>query len=151
MHYDANRMRFELLRALYQHAQKHPEEVFSEAELIHEFDVSPIQFDLVVEWLRQNGYARVTGAESDLSITEKGLNEMDERTTHWRREIEAILLWLTQEKERIGRDCASRGMSEQGMSRTEIEMKKTAIYEARQRRKALEARMRDLREPIARG
>lgn len=151
MQYDANRMRFELLRALYQHAQKNPDAIFSETELLEEFQVSPIQFDLVVEWLHQNGYARMTGAESDLSITEKGILEMDERTAHWRREIESILQWLTQEKEHIAQECAKRGMSEHGMSRIEIEMKKTAVFEARQRRKALEARMRDLREPIARG
>lgn len=148
MIYNQSRMRFELLRALYIHDKKHPTEIFSEHEIEAEFEVSPIQLDLVVDWLESNGYIRTSGDEGHLAITAKGIDEIDARTAIWRREIDAIVQWLTHEKDRIARDCETQGLSGQGISRVEINRKKEAVVEARRRRQALEARMRDLKEPM---
>lgn len=148
MYYDQSRMRFELLRALYIHDKKHPEAVFSEADIESEFDVSPIQLDLVVDWLQSNGYIQTTAPDSHLAITAKGVDEIDARTAYWRREIDEIVQWLAHEKERIATECEAQGLSAQGISRVEISRKKEAIVEARRRRQALEARMRDLKEPM---
>ena len=146
--YDAQRMRFELLRALYLHAREHPGEVFSESDLEQEFAVSPLQFDLVIEWLVRSGYVVCDGPEGNPSITEKGNGEMEARGLFWRLEVDAIVSWLDEEKARITRDCATLGLPKPEASRLEIAQKKDAVTEARRRRIAVQARLRDLNEPF---
>lgn len=145
MFYTPHTMRYELLKALYLHAQARPEEVFSESELEHEFSVSPIQFDLVVDWLVQRGYATCAQPAGHLAITERGVAEMEARGEYWQRERDAILDWLESEKARIASECAADPACS---PTTESRLKMAAVEEARERRKALEARMRNLSEPL---
>ena len=140
MFYTKDRMCFELLRALYHHANQYPEQPFSEAELEGEFAVSPVQFDLVVDWLVEAGLARIAGPDGTLAITDRGREEMEARGMRWRLEADAITDWLAEEKQRI--------VAERLPPSQEIARKKGAVMEARERRLGLEARLRDLRVPM---
>lgn len=140
MIYSKDQMCFELLRALYVHAREHPGEPFSEAALEDEFNVSPVQFDLVVDWLVEAGYARVSPPNGQLALTDHGQAEMDHRTTGWREGVERLTGWLDEEKARI----ADRKLPQS----QEITLKKAAVFELRRRRQDLETRLRDLHTPF---
>jgi hypothetical protein len=139
MHYAPPRMRFELLRALYMHADQHPGQAFSESAIADEFAVSPLQFDMVVDWLEVHGFVGVAEGGA-LAITPAGVAEIEARGSRWRAEVEAIAAWLELEKARIAE--ASVG----AVSR-EIALRKGAVVEARRRRQAVETRMRDMSGP----
>lgn len=146
--YDTNRMRFELLRALYAHARRHPNQAFSEAELEEEFGVSPIQFDWVVQWLVANGYVEVAPQTGVLTITERGSAEMMARGLHWRQSMDEILDWLDAEKARI---ATTHGPIQASAHRSPETVRRTreAIREARRRRIALLGDIRDMSRTFA--
>lgn len=141
MYYNTNRMRFELLRALYTHWRSGAEQPFSERELEEEFMVSPMQFDRVVDWVVERGYATDTAAGRSLALTQRGVAEMEARAEHWRTSVDGILDWLAGEKARIAGAAASK--------REEIRLKMEAVKEARQRRLAVLAEVRDMDRTFA--
>jgi hypothetical protein len=145
MFFTPEAMRFELLHALHAHARQASGAPFAEAALEERFGVSPVQFDLVVDWLVEAGYARVSAPAGHLAITEAGEAEMLAREAARDRETEAILAWLDAEKARIAEACRAEGLPVSEAYRRQ----KTAIEAVRARRQALEAAFRDLSAPIA--
>lgn len=145
MFFTPESMRFELLHALHAHARQAPGAPFAEAAIEERFGVSPVQFDLIVDWLVEAGFVRVSAREGHIAITEAGEAEMKAREATRDRETEAILAWLDAEKARIAEVCRTAGLPNSEIYRRQ----KAALEEVRARRQALESACRDLSAPIA--